>query len=273
MPRCRGISAADDALSVCFDGAVLAQPLDLLGAAALRLRVTSDRPLAFLVARLCDVAPDGASVRIAHGMLNLCHRASREHPEPMVPGRAEEVEIVLDQMAYRLAPGHHLRLALSTTYWPFVWPSPQAATVTVLEGALDLPVHEGAGEEWVPPPPEGAAPWKHRVLRKARAERRVETDLIGGAVTLIVADDLGEVENLTHGLTVAEGDERALVGASGRPVVGGGGDPMGSAAFAGRLVGADRGGDADDLHRDGTSDAGVAAGVGGRRAGLRTGLG
>jgi uncharacterized protein len=199
-----GDQRADDALSVCFDGAVLAKPLDLLGAAALRLRVASDRPLAFLVARLCDVGPDGASVRIAHGMLNLCHRASRETPEPMVPGQAADAEIVLDQMAYRLALGHHLRLALSTTYWPFVWPSPEAATVTVLEGSLDLPVHEGSGAEWVPPPPEGAVPWTHRVLREGKAERRVETDLITGQVTLTVADDLGKVENLAHGLRVAE---------------------------------------------------------------------
>lgn len=196
---------ADDALSACFDGAPLTAPLELMGAARLRLRLASDKPLAFVVARLCDVAPDGASVRIAHGILNLCHRRDPAEPQPMVPGQAEEVELVLDQMAYRLAPGHRLRLALSNSYWPFVWPSPEAATLTLTSGRLDLPVHSGSGAaEWTPPPAETAPPWQHRVLRQGGAARRIETDLIAGRHALVVEDDLGEVENLTHGLVTGE---------------------------------------------------------------------
>ena len=106
-----GDQASDDALSVCFDGPVLGEPLDLLGAARLRLTLASDQPLGFVVARLCDVAPDGSSVRIAHGMLNLCHRNSMEEPAPMPLGEAVEVAFDIDQMAYRLTAGHHLRLA------------------------------------------------------------------------------------------------------------------------------------------------------------------
>lgn len=199
-----GDQAADDALSLCFDGPVLEAPLDLLGAARLRLRLSSDQPLAFVVARLCDVAPDGSSVRISHGMLNLCHRQCREDPRPMVPGQVEEVDLILDQMAYRLLPGHRLRIALSTSYWPFVWPSPIAASLTVSAGSLDLPIHSGGGESWDPPSPEAASPWAHRVLRKGKTERRIERDLIGGTVALVVQDDLGDVENLTHGLCTGE---------------------------------------------------------------------
>ncbi|MFM2355410.1 MAG: hypothetical protein RLZZ528_1146, partial [Pseudomonadota bacterium] len=96
----------DDALSVCFETAPLGAPLDLMGAAVLRATVSSDRPMALIAARLCDVAPDGSSVRIAHGLLNLCHRDSAETPSRMVPGRAVPIALTLDQMAYRLAPGH-----------------------------------------------------------------------------------------------------------------------------------------------------------------------
>lgn len=198
-----GDQAADDALSVCFDGKVLDAPLQLLGRAVLRAVVSSDEPLAFLAVRLNDVAPDGSSVRIAHGMLNLCHRDSAEDPQPMVPGQRAGVEIGLDLMGYRLAAGHRLRVAVSTTYWPFVWPSPRAATVTLHEGELMLPVHEG-GQDWTPPPPEGAQPWAHRVLAKGHAARRIERDLIAGIEVLVVEDDQGEVENLTHGLITAE---------------------------------------------------------------------
>jgi uncharacterized protein len=200
-----GDQAADDALSLCFDGEVLGEDLQLLGAAEVRMRVASDKPLAFVVARLCDVAPDGSSVRIAHGMLNLCHRDSRESPAPMVPGETVEVAFNLDQMGYRLAAGHRLRLALSTTYWPFVWPSPEAATLTISGGSLTLPVHIGAdAAEWTPPPAEHAAPAALRVIRAGHARRTVERDLISGRQVLIVEDDQGEREALTHGLVTGE---------------------------------------------------------------------
>ncbi|WP_430465244.1 CocE/NonD family hydrolase [Tabrizicola sp.] len=199
-----GDQAGDDAMSVCFDGEVVTEALSLVGAARLRLRLASDKPLGFVVARLCDVAPDGSSVRIAHGMLNLCHRDSRETPAPMVPGQVVDVAFDIDQMAYRLAAGHRLRLALSNSYWPFVWPSPEAGRLSVMAGSLDLPVHQGAGAEWVPPAPEHASPWKHKVLRAGKTTRKIETDLITGTVSLVIRDDLGDAENLTHGLQTGE---------------------------------------------------------------------
>ena len=170
----------------------------------MKVRLESDKPLGFVVARLCDVGPDGASVRIAHGMRNLCHRDSMAQPAPMLPGQAVEVGFDLDQMAYRLAPGHRLRLALSTTYWPFVWPSPVAATLTVTGGSLELPVHQGSAAEWLPPVAEGAAPWAHKVLRKGNSVRRIETDLLTGFHALVVEEDGGDAENLSHGLITGE---------------------------------------------------------------------
>ena len=83
--------------------APLTEPLQLLGCASLRLRVASDQPLGFVVARLCDVGPDGRSVRIAHGMLNLCHRDGTRTPAPMVPGQVVEVTVPIDMTGYRLA--------------------------------------------------------------------------------------------------------------------------------------------------------------------------
>ena len=200
-----GDQAPDDAMSVCFDTALLDSDLSLLGTATLRLRMTCDKPFAFIVARLCDVAPDGTSVRICHGMLNLRHRHSMEHPTPVPVGQAFDVRLTLDQMAYRLVAGHRLRVALSTTYWPFLWPSAEAATLTLLSGALDLPVHLGiAGDEWLPPAAEVATPWAHRIVQPPRAIRRIERDLINGQITLVVLDDTGLVENAQHGLVTGE---------------------------------------------------------------------
>jgi predicted acyl esterase len=200
-----GDQRADDALAVCFDAAPEPAAADLIGRAVLRLRVTCDRPRAFLCARLCDVAPDGASTLIAHGMLNLCHRAGAEAPAPVPVGEAFAVDFPLDAMARRIAAGHCLRLALATTCWPFLWPSPEAATVTVLGGRLDLPVVTGAPEGWQPPPAEAAAPWPHRRLSPEHAARRIERDLIGGTVTLLVEDDTGDREDAAHGLVTGAG--------------------------------------------------------------------
>lgn len=195
----------DDALSVRFDLGPSDHALDMLGAAVLRLRLVSDRPRGLIVARLCDVAPDGSSLRIAHGMLNLCHRDSRETPSDVPVAEPFDITLQLDQMAHRLAPGHRLRLALSTTYWPFVWPSPERAHLRLLSGALDLPVHAGStGDEWTFPAPEAAAPADRRPLSPARAVRRVERDLLTGEIAVVIEDDGGTVEIGAHGLVTAE---------------------------------------------------------------------
>jgi uncharacterized protein len=200
-----GDQAEDDALSVCFDTLPLTDELHLFGAARLRLRLTCDKAFAFVVARLCDVAPDGQSVRICHGMLNLRHRQDMEHPTPVPVGTAFDVEFALDQMAYRLSPGHRLRVALSTTYWPFLWPSAEAATLTLIGGSIDLPLHErSSSDEWTPPEAETARPHAHTVHRKPKAARRIERDLINGTVALVVEDEAALVENLTHGLITTE---------------------------------------------------------------------
>jgi uncharacterized protein len=199
-----GDQAADDALAVCFDGAVLKADLTLLGAVEITLTVASDAPRAHLIARLCDVAPDGQSVRIAHGMLNLCHRDDPGDPKVMVPGQAVEVTLRLDQMAYRVPKGHRLRLALATTYWPFVWPSDANAGLTLTAGRLTLPVLTQTLPAWAPPPAETAKPWAHRRLREGHATRVIEHDLIRGTRTLIVTDDGGDVENADHGLCSGE---------------------------------------------------------------------
>ena len=199
-----GDQRPDDALSVCFDTAPLEAPLALLGAPEITLDLTTDSPRAFLAARLCDVAPDGSSVRICHGMLNLSHRDSMEHPFDPAPGEPLKIRLTLDQTGYRLAAGHSLRLALSTTYWPFVWPSAKAATLSLLSGRLTLPVHPGSDtDECAFPPAEAARPANLLTLREGKAHRTIEHDLISGTHRLVFEVDEGARENLDHGLCSA----------------------------------------------------------------------
>ena len=78
---------ADDGRALGFTSAPLPERIELLGNARVELELESDRPVAQLTARLCDVAPDGASLLVTRGVLNLTHRDSHEHPAALEPGR------------------------------------------------------------------------------------------------------------------------------------------------------------------------------------------
>ncbi len=106
---------ADDGGSLVFDSDPLDAAIDLLGAPELEIDVIADRPVAFLIARLCDVAPDGVSSRISYGVLNLCHRDGHEAPAPLEPGRWFRVRLALDDLGENVPAGHRLRLGLSTS--------------------------------------------------------------------------------------------------------------------------------------------------------------
>ncbi|HVF07951.1 MAG TPA: CocE/NonD family hydrolase, partial [Actinomycetota bacterium] len=122
---------SEDALCLTFDTAPLEARMEMLGHPRLRLTLTADRPLAFVVARLCRVAPDGSSTLISRGALNLTHREGHERPEALEPGNRYEVEVELDVLGQAVAVGDRLRLAISTTYWPWLWPSPDGTEITI----------------------------------------------------------------------------------------------------------------------------------------------
>ncbi|KUP90720.1 CocE/NonD family hydrolase [Tritonibacter horizontis] len=195
----------DDALSLCFDTDALAAPLELLGRPRVRLRFQVDKPVAQVMARLCDVAPDGVSQRISYRARNLCHDDSHEHATRLVPGEVYEVDFELNECAHRLAAGHRLRLALSTSYWPIVWPAPEVAQITLeLEGcALILPERRVQDEiDPVAPPPARDYPVLAATdIRPAsgRSNRQVTAD---GRHVLETFDDYGKAENPDHGLVV-----------------------------------------------------------------------
>jgi len=200
-PELPGDQRPDDALSLCFDQPALAETLDIVGAPELAVTLSSDRPQANIAVRLCDVHPDGASELICYGVLNLTHRNSHEFPEALIPGETVSARVVLDQIAYRIPAGHRLRVAISNAYWPMIWPSPEPARLELGSATLALPVRAPAVDDEVAfPPPEAATPWQIETLRPAKSERRVEHDHRTGIVTLIVADDFGEVRDKEHGL-------------------------------------------------------------------------
>ena len=174
----------DDGLSLVFDTAPLDEAVEVLGNPAVDLVLASDHPQAQLAVRLCDVAPDGSSRRISYGVLNLTHRDGSATPKPLEPGVPTQVRLLLKMCGYRFAPGHRVRLAVSTSYWPLLWPARDPATLTidVAQSRLTLPVRSGGDALTLEPPRHGPfAPTTK--LDEGHVARNVSFDLMTGTAT------------------------------------------------------------------------------------------
>ncbi len=189
---------ADDGRSLVFDSAPLERDVEILGMPVAVLRLASDQPLAMLAVRVNDVAPDGVSARVTFGILNLTHRDSHQHPQPLVPGEAVEVRVELNAIAHRFQAGHVIRLAISNAYWPMVWPSPEACTLELDTGGsqLQLPVRAvDSSDDLLPAfaPVEAAGPSSTRThLLTAAFTRSIERDLVGHQVTYRMVSEGGD---------------------------------------------------------------------------------
>ncbi len=184
-----GDQREDSSGSLEFTAAPLTQRLEILGNSRAVLELSSDQPDAFVAVRLIDVAPNGEATCVARGFLNLTHRDGREAPKPLVPGERYRVEVQLTGTAYAFPAGHRVRLALSSAYWPIVWPSPASATLTLTAGSsqllLLLPVRAAEASTTAAielPEAVCAEPSRATILRQGRVERSVSTDPVTGEV-------------------------------------------------------------------------------------------
>jgi len=200
----------DDGRSLCFDSEPLDQAISLLGAPVARLNLAADRPQGILAVRLMDVAPGGASRRVSYGLLNLSHRKDHEQIAPMAPGEWTAVTVRLNDLAHCFQAGHRIRVALSTAYWPMVWPSAAPVTLSLRTGcsAIELPVRppaDGDDEELDFGPVEMAPPAATRTLEPERSSRTVERDLASRRWTQSLVEDGGRCHIDDIDLDVAEG--------------------------------------------------------------------
>ncbi len=203
-PEFPGDQRRDDAGSLTFDTAPLTKDMDLVGAAVLHLKFTSDKPVAHVAVRLNAVWPDGAVSRLSYALMNLCHRNGHEHPEALEPGKATTVRIQLDDTAYRVPKGFRLRVSLSTSYWPMMWPAPEPVTLGVHTGAshVDLPLRMPRRGEKAPEfaAPEAAAPVALQQIDPPSNRRELTIDQRTGIQRLHIADDFGRSAITEHGM-------------------------------------------------------------------------
>ncbi|MEU7282865.1 CocE/NonD family hydrolase [Streptomyces sp. NPDC045431] len=212
---------ADDACSACFDFPVPedGSPVEVLGSPRVTLAVRPHAPAerAQVIARLCDVAPGGASTLVARGA--------------SATGPGGECVFDLGSTAHAFAPGHRVRLAVSSAYWPWVRPHPEAGGFTLdpADSALELPLRTPTSDDGVAfEPPEQAEQLGVRhpatlddaqrpalllVRDVARGEWRLEANApcgdgagSGGGGTRVHPDGLEFGEYAVETYTVTDGD-------------------------------------------------------------------
>jgi hypothetical protein len=216
----------DDGCSLTFDSEPLRERIEILGAPVATLEVAADQPVALIAVRLNDVAPDDTSSRVTYGLLNLTHRNSHEHPEPLEPGTRYRIRVAMNDIAHAISAGHKLRLAISTSYWPIAWPAPQPATVDIFTGEsfVDLPVRpsdpkDAERKPFAPPEQARAqqtelrsAPLRRIVKRDRASNETIYTissgrgDFDGGALARVEAIDLDVGHTILKRFRIGEND-------------------------------------------------------------------
>jgi predicted acyl esterase len=147
---------ADDGRSVVFETAPLATSISFVGTPLIDLEIEIDDETALLAGRLQDVHPDGASLNVSYGLLNVAQREGADRPKPFPSGHRERVRLRLNDAAHVFPAGHRIRIALSNAFWPLAWPSPRhcpimlhtagsCLTLPVLPADADLPKPQSFG--------------------------------------------------------------------------------------------------------------------------------
>ncbi len=194
----------DDALSVCFDSAILESDLKIVGNPKLKLKLSSNSTCGQLTVRLSDVAPNGKVTRVTYGTINLRNRDSLESTQEVVANKVYEIELQMDFIAQTIPKGHRMRVALSSSYFPLLWTTPEKSSVTLApdQQSLMLPIFTGTQIPEPFEPPVSAEPEKVTMLREASNKRVISEDVATGVVRVDIEDDFGRTQFDRHGLWV-----------------------------------------------------------------------
>jgi uncharacterized protein len=134
----------DDAGSLVFDSLPLDRTYEIVGFPQVRLRVSADAPTAHWVARLEDVLPDGTVSLVAGVLIPGAQRDSRLAPEALVPGTAYDLAFEMHFTTWTFKPGHRIRLSVTNSLFPMIWPTPDLMTTKLFIGSentcVELPV-------------------------------------------------------------------------------------------------------------------------------------
>lgn len=194
--------SADDAQSYTATWDVGEADLETLGTPAVTLTARSSTDRGVLAVRLNDVSPEGESKLLTMGLINLTHHSSHEAPAPLTPGEPVTVTVPLLSTAHRFAAGHKIRISISASFWPILWPTGKDTDITIdSEPVLHLPVRQTTDDEYAqaefrPAPTPPAMPYE---FGDTPMRRRLSADLVAGEVIVTTSTDDWQ-QNTTDGL-------------------------------------------------------------------------
>jgi len=129
---------ADELKGLTYTTPALAADMEICGVPRVLIQHASTTPDPLLVAKLCDVAPDGTSNLITSGWLDVDR--SKRYPSSWgdVSEDGSTVHLNLIPAAYLVRAGHRIRVFVSASDFPRLLPSRGPGQITIAWGKAPL---------------------------------------------------------------------------------------------------------------------------------------
>lgn len=125
--------SSDDVISLSYTADPLSESLEVTGQPEATVYLATELPLEELnvVAKLLEVTPSGTSHLVSHENLggSRCTKVAEIDGTPVYLAR-----FLLRPTSYQFAAGNQIRLAISGSDFPFIWPTPRPYQFQLLTG-------------------------------------------------------------------------------------------------------------------------------------------
>jgi len=111
-----------------FTSSILTAPLEITGRVRAHLWVSINTVDTDVMVRMTDVYPDGRSMLVLDGAARLASRGVNDAISLLTPGELVPVVVDLASTSIILAPGHRLRISVTSSNWPRFRANPNDGT-------------------------------------------------------------------------------------------------------------------------------------------------
>ena len=168
----------DDAMSATFDSEPLAEPLTVFGEPVARFTLRHPGPRTLVSVKLQNVAPDGSSQPVTSAAINL-----------EIDGEAT-LELPLMAIGWQFLAGHRIRVSVSPSDWPNLWPQPQIAPLEITSAVeLELPGLPADAQPFTPPEGPLIDIQQPGAELTGDSQWRVTTDVLSGRSGILTTAD------------------------------------------------------------------------------------
>jgi putative CocE/NonD family hydrolase len=116
---------------------VLTDTLKLMGPMVADIDFITDAKDIDLVVKLIDVAPDGFEMLVRGEVLRARYRKGFDSPKYIKPGKRENVNFTLNDIAHYVLPGHKLMVQIQSSWFPLVDMNPQTAVKNIYKAKAE----------------------------------------------------------------------------------------------------------------------------------------